>query len=65
MTRKDFELIARVFNDQLHNAHWDEILKTEISVLSLQIVVDALSTTNASFDRERFLTACGVDEVTK
>ena len=59
MTKKDFDLIARVFadlNSDFNNGGDDSV--------SLSLVVgelaDALATTNGAFDRERFLVACGV-----
>ncbi len=54
MTRKDFELIARVLKDiiQTDTRHL-EYIAAEFA--------DALKSTNANFDRERFLKACGVE----
>jgi hypothetical protein len=52
MTRKDYELIARVLNRFQHDGGHVEICET---------MADDLATTNPLFNRARFLTACGVN----
>lgn len=59
MTRKDFELIARVFSDL--NADFNNGGSDSVSLsLVAEELADALATTNGAFDRVRFLAACGV-----
>mgnify|MGYP003152141621 CR=1 FL=1 len=53
MTRKDFELIARVISDSRFYLWQPQIAKA---------FADELATTNTRFDRERFLEACNVTE---
>lgn len=59
MTRKDFQLIADVFND--YKGDWmtkdDETLHENL-VLRM---AKALAPTNANFDHERFVHACEAD----
>jgi hypothetical protein len=58
MTKRDFELIARL----LANAHHDicgEVSREAANSIAEQFAV-ALTNTNDRFDRERFLRACGV-----
>ena len=57
MTRKDFELIAGVIN-----AYAPESINEGFTVLQLlaEDLADALAGTNDRFNRETFLTACGV-----
>ena len=66
MTRKDFQLIAdALVNLRTFEAHDSEMSETVARAVRLSSVADALAsalaTTNARFDRERFLTACGID----
>jgi hypothetical protein len=58
MTRKDYELIADVFND--HNARYSR-RTSAISDELARDMADALATTNPAFDRVRFLRACGLE----
>ena len=53
MTKKDYELIAEV----LANAWWGNNDQKRYIVYDL---TDALETTNPRFNRNLFLTACGV-----
>ena len=59
MTRKDYELIAKVINKRVSKSvsHFPE----DLTVLAEDIAV-ALQDTNPSFDQHRFLKACGVRE---
>lgn len=62
MTRKDFELIAKVFaylDEEFNNGGSDEV---SLALVAGELAC-ALSTTNPAFDRERFLAACGVSNV--
>lgn len=54
MTRRDFELIARVFAAQ---APHDDSARRLIEALA-----DELATTNPRFDRIRFVRACRIQE---
>lgn len=66
MTKKDFQLIADALARQepVHNqlnpfTNWlNKHLQWE---KDCEALADALATTNPRFDRERFLTACGVE----
>jgi hypothetical protein len=53
MTRKDFELIARVVREHIRSA--DDASEGNCIALSF---ADALAGTNPNFDRARFLKAC-------
>lgn len=60
MTRKDYELIARVMADlnaDFNNGGEDTV---SLSIVAGQLA-DALEDTNPRFNRELFLTACGVN----
>lgn len=63
MTKKDFELIARVFaathgaGSPLKTRAIQPQLNTARDDLALRMA-DALATTNPAFDRARFLAAC-------
>lgn len=60
MTRKDFELIAKVFHEL--NADFNNGGEDTISLaLVAEELTRALATTNPNFDRARFLKACGVN----
>lgn len=55
MTRKDFQLIADVIRNL------DEVIEPEGMRILAEEMADALATTNANFDRARFVKACGVN----
>lgn len=60
MTRKDFELIAATIKDELqHVACGEEQRNTVCSVA--EAFARSLRASNPSFNRERFLRACGVE----
>jgi hypothetical protein len=64
MTRKDFELIARVFNKNMNDKTIDNHKFSGpelVRAMACQMAA-VLKTTNPLFDHERFLKACGVDE---
>jgi hypothetical protein len=54
MTRKDFELIAEVIATSWHGSE-------ETTADLANRMADALEGTNPRFNREMFLTACGVN----
>ena len=54
MTKKDFELIARVFREH----GWYDGFTDKRFVVSAIYLADALIATNPRFDREKFLQAC-------
>ena len=59
MTKKDFELIARVI--RLSKRRFDAYNETAIEIHEFaKEMAYHLSATNPRFDRERFLAACGV-----
>ena len=53
MTRKDYELIARV----VHSIDAKDNTREYVA----ELFADALKPANANFDRGRFLMACGVE----
>jgi hypothetical protein len=55
MTRKDFELIARVIKNS------DEVADDMTREAIASIFTAELVATNPNFDRARFLKACGVN----
>lgn len=55
MTRKDFELIARVIKNS------DEVADDMTREALADMFADKLADTNPAFDRARFITACGVN----
>ena len=55
MTKKDFELIARVINDAWSARALNQTPAYELS----KRMADALGWTHPKFDRDRFLEACG------
>jgi hypothetical protein len=60
MTRKDYELIARVFAGTKPNTDRcsPEYVQWQYDV---QALASELRQTNSRFDRARFVTACGVE----
>jgi hypothetical protein len=61
MTRKDYELIAGILNNSIYTANKfkEEQGKSWVEHIALEFA-DSLGTTNPRFDRDIFLTACGV-----
>lgn len=60
MTRKDYVLIAealRITNGSIKVAPYDA--ETALGLVA-EVIADRLENENPRFDRERFLTACGV-----
>lgn len=61
MTKKDYELIAngfyraRIINEKRNAKLFDGIN------IAMMFVVDQLEANNPRFDRNKFLTACGID----
>jgi hypothetical protein len=58
MTRKDFQLIADAIAEASENH--PELFRLGASAIVAHRLADALAGTNDRFDREKFLTACGV-----
>jgi hypothetical protein len=63
MTRKDYTLIASVFVEQLRITNLLVLPSTERDrVMKVAIAMaERLGSTNPNFDRDGFLTACGVN----
>ena len=61
MSRKDFVLIAGVLREQMPDPVTHPTSFAEWNVIC-RAMASALRTTNAYFDRERFLNACGVND---
>jgi len=61
MTRKDFELIARVFKREMALEDGETFRHFTIGGLA-RLMASELRYTNPLFNRERFLDACGVSE---
>jgi hypothetical protein len=59
MTRKDFQLIADTFAEEIATC---EAMEETVSAQALRhfaaSMADSLAKTNPRFDRERFVTAC-------
>jgi len=60
MTRKDYQLIAGVFNEALQTTQDDPKAVKAIRLTAMFLSSD-LERDNPRFDRARFLTACGVN----
>jgi len=60
MTRKDYVKIAAAIRQHVE-ANSAESYQTAFSMIA-KSVADVLADDNARFDRQRFLTACGVNE---
>jgi hypothetical protein len=60
MTRKDYELIAKVFSKAQASINTGEIQYTAETLIQMLVLTmgEALATTNPAFDRARFLSAC-------
>ena len=65
MTRKDYELIAEAIKDVGLFYHLDgEPMRSDAEVVLYSVAMELareLRAENARFDRQRFLTACGLD----
>jgi pyrroloquinoline quinone (PQQ) biosynthesis protein C len=70
MTRNHFVLIAATIKAQRDDARKSEALETDGSLWAVEVALDSLSRDmastlgrfNPSFDRDRFLKACGVED---
>jgi hypothetical protein len=58
MSRRHFELIARVLREQRDHASPAECQRLDETARAF---ADELAATNPRFDRARFLTSCGVE----
>lgn len=56
MTKKDYELIAGTINDYIFVNEADRSNALAIA----EMLADSLYSDNPKFDRQRFLTACGI-----
>ena len=68
MTRKDFDLIARVINGakcdcNVQTSEYDRGARTQRFVIASYFAAE-LSSINDRFNRQLFMRACGVDEMT-
>ena len=65
MTRKDYELIAEAIKDVGLFYHLDgEPMRSDAEVVLYSVAMELareLRAENTRFDRQRFLTACGLD----
>jgi len=59
MTKKHFEAIAKVYNKRLNHYSTTEADRNTIGSLALDLA-NYFETENPNFDREHFLTACGL-----
>lgn len=64
MTKKDYELMAKVFNNYIEDGRHDAQRGIEYSVLVdlAEDLATAFETYNPRFDRDRFLQACGIEQ---
>jgi hypothetical protein len=60
MTRKDFDLIAKVLDSSAQSHALNPFTGKSLYVELVQDFANALEGTNPRFNREMFLTACGV-----
>jgi hypothetical protein len=62
MTRKDYELLARVFRNEIETA---EAMQETIGAEAVRCFADSLSGAlahdNPRFDKARFIAACGAE----
>lgn len=64
MTKKDYELIAKVFNKNITDKS-TICIKNNVPIVATAMArqfADVLVSTNPLFDKQRFLTACGVTQ---
>lgn len=64
MTRRDFVLIAKVLNQVITGGALCMDNEDDCRDLVRQFA-DELAATNPNFDRQRFATACGVEDIDK
>lgn len=61
MTRKDFEAIARILNAEANQPMYVDLPDCREAVRDVAVQMAAyFNVENPRFDRERFLTACGL-----
>ena len=60
MTRKDFELIASILAASKPDSDGNSYDEKKQWELTVNEFADCLPSSNANFDRERFLKACGL-----
>lgn len=64
MTRKDYELIARIFNKNINDPKLDRLSLLTIAQINQAVArqsADVFEKANPKFDKAKFLTACGVN----
>lgn len=65
MTKKDYELIAKIFNKNINDTtdYMTQVKYTgnQISKSMAMQFADVLKTNNPKFDTSKFLTACGIE----
>lgn len=60
MTRKDYELIAGTISHAVKNYDGEDWTMLGAGAAIARLLADELAEDNPRFDREKFLTACGV-----
>lgn len=58
MTRKDYKLIAKAFNDMSKAVRLEDTVALQI----IEMLADDLQADNPRFNRNMFLTACGLEQ---
>lgn len=58
MTKRDYELIAEAIREAADRVRKERPINREINVTIAYAFVDALKSTNARFDADRFVDAC-------
>lgn len=64
MTKKDYELIAKTLKDSINLLYFDtghdEVMCYKQYKATCLLFANNLASTNPRFDKQRFLTACGI-----
>ncbi len=60
MTKQHFQLLADALKAEMPGTGWDHPNKRVQWLLDVRAVTSVCAQSNARFDRDRFLTACGV-----
>ena len=60
MTKKDYELIARVIKQYLDNGDNDQLDGIGGADKLVRMLTEALQKENTRFDKQKFLKACGL-----
>lgn len=59
MTKKDYELIAEAINSTV--SHYHPWAISNVMNEALEALCEALKLDNPNFDRDKFMTACGMN----